>query len=69
MHADINDAASELEELERNVALANRKKPEMTFTGRCYYCESTLSKGCFCDTDCREDFEKVERARKMRNVA
>lgn len=28
MHADITDQAAELEELERTIALANRKKPE-----------------------------------------
>jgi len=68
MSDELNRAA-ELEELERNIALANRKHPEMQFTGTCYYCEEAVSTGCFCDEDCRSDYERIERAKQHRRVA
>lgn len=46
MHADDSDNASELELLNLNIALANRKKPEMEFTGLCH------------NGDCGEKVEK-----------
>lgn len=67
--SDELDQAAELEELERNVALANRKQPEMTFTGACYYCEEAVTAGCFCSPECREDHERIERAKQQRRVA
>ena len=67
--SDELDQAAELEELERNIALANRKHPEMVFTGACYYCEEAVPAGCFCDEDCRSDYERVERAKQQRKVA
>jgi len=67
--SDELDQAAELEELERNIALANRKHPEMVFTGACYYCEEAVSAGCFCDEDCRSDYERIERAKQHRRVA
>lgn len=36
--ADEFDNASALEELERDLALANRQKTQMPFTGMCYNC-------------------------------
>lgn len=60
--SDELEQAAELEELERNIALANRKHPEMTFTGACYYCEEAVSTGCFCSPECCEDFQRIERA-------
>jgi len=67
--SDELDQAAELEELERNIALANRRHPEMTFTGACYYCEEAVPAGCFCDEDCRSDYERIERAKQHRRVA
>jgi len=67
--SDELDQAAELEELERSIALANRKHPEMTFTGACYYCEEAVTAGCFCDEDCRSDYERIERAKQQRKVA
>jgi len=63
------DQAAELEELERNIALANRKRPEMQFTGACYNCDESVQAGCFCDEDCRSDYERIERAKQHRRVA
>lgn len=67
--SDELDQAAELEELERNIALANRKHPEMQFKGTCYYCEEAVQAGCFCDEDCRSDYERIERAKLHRRVA
>lgn len=67
--SDELDQAAELEELERNIALANRRRPEMQFTGTCYYCEEVVQAGCFCDEDCRSDYERVERAKQHRRAA
>ncbi|HGM4636898.1 TPA: hypothetical protein ACKPVT_001906 [Serratia marcescens] len=43
--ADIIDNAQEQEELIILAALSNRPKPSMVFTGRCYWCGETISKG------------------------
>lgn len=44
-HADILDEAAEREQQMIEVALANRPKPTIEFTGKCSYCEETISKG------------------------
>ncbi|MBD8157232.1 hypothetical protein IFU23_03815 [Pantoea agglomerans] len=54
--------------MERNIALANRKHPEMTFTGARYYCEEAVQAECFCSAECREDYERIERAKQHRRV-
>lgn len=70
MHnADILDDAAELEQQMIEIALANRKHPEMKFTGACYYCEEAVPAGCFCDEDCRSDYERIDRAKQHRRVA
>ena len=70
MHnADILDDAAELEQQMIEIALANRAHPTMQFNGVCYYCEEAVSTGCFCDEDCRSDYERVERAKQHRRVA
>jgi len=70
MHnADILDDAAELEQQMIEIALANRKHPEMVFTGACYYCEDAVPAGCFCSAECREDYELIERAKQHRRVA
>lgn len=69
MHADILDEAAEREQQMIEIALANRAKPAMQFTGSCYYCEEAVPTGCFCDEDCRSDYERIERAKQHRRVA
>lgn len=61
MRAD--DVATELEELHRTAALSQRK-PALSARGDCYNCQEPVSNAaCFCDADCREDYEKRQRAR------
>jgi len=67
--SDELDQAAALEELERTIALANRKRPEMQFNGACYNYEESVDKGFFCCSECREDYERNERAKHHRKVA
>ena len=61
MYADQGDQASELEEQQRQIALANRKPPK-PFTGKCYYCKEDIDRGHYCDSYCQSVDEKHERA-------
>lgn len=67
--SDELDQASELEMLNTQIALANRKRPTMTFTGACHYCEERVDKGFFCCPECKDDYERIERAERHRRVA
>lgn len=71
MHADDIDNAAELEMLNIEIALANRPRPTMTFTGTCQNGDSgeMLEKGFFCCPECRTDYERIERAKHHRKVA
>lgn len=69
MSADILDEAAEHTQHMINLALANRNKPQMQFTGECHYCEEKVSAGLFCCSECREDYERIERAKQHRRVA
>ena len=68
-HPDPIDEAAEREQQMIEIALANRKHPEMTFNGAGYYCEETISKGHYCSAECREDHSRVLWAQKQRAVA
>jgi hypothetical protein len=58
------DRASELEERQRVDALARSRAGNcLTPTGDCHFC-GELVKRLFCDTDCRDAYERVQRARK-----
>ncbi|PPS58856.1 hypothetical protein CRX72_23970 [Pantoea sp. BRM17] len=60
---DIADDASDLEILNVEIALANRPKTAIEFTGKCHYCEEAIDKGRYCTVECRDDGEKIERAK------
>lgn len=66
---DIADDASDLEMLNVEIALANRTKTAIEFTGKCHYCEELISKGTFCSKECGEDYQKAERAKQFKGVA
>lgn len=68
-HPDPIDEAAEREQQMIEIALANRKRPEMQFTGDCYNCEESVDKGFFCCPECRTDYERIERAKHHRKVA
>lgn len=69
MCADILDEAAEHTQHMIDLALANRNKPQMQFTGACHYCEEKVSVGCFCSAECCEDYQRIERAKQHRRVA
>jgi len=69
MHADEIDNAAELEAFNLQLALSNRNRTQMQFTGACYYCEEKVSIGCFCSVECCEDYVRIERAKQHRKVA
>lgn len=55
----IDDDASAIEEMQRDVALKFRK-PELPLTGFCWNCNEQ-TKGVFCCPECRNDYEQRER--------
>lgn len=59
MHmADIVDAASALEELQRNQAIAAARAPAAPKSPVCLNCHEKLKKRFnFCDADCRNDWQ------------
>ncbi|WP_372774510.1 hypothetical protein [Pantoea sp. WEP] len=63
------DAAAELELLNIEIALKNRQRPAIEFTGQCHYCAEAISKGSFCSKECNEDYQKVERAKQFKGAA
>lgn len=63
---DAIDQGCQREQEDRERALAvQAAKPVMVFKGECYNCEATIERGCFCDGDCRDDFERRIRAKKL----
>lgn len=68
---DIADEAAALELQMIEVALANRERPTMTFTGTCQNgdCGEKVDKGFFCCPECKDDYERIERAAKHRRAA
>ncbi|MEN4715859.1 hypothetical protein [Pantoea agglomerans] len=67
-HPDPIDEAAEREQQMIEIALANRPKPSMTFTGICHNCEEPVDKGFFCCPECCEDFQRIERAKQHKRV-
>ena len=63
---DAIDQGCQREQEDRDRALAAQAaKRAMPFTGACYNCEAVIDRGCFCDGDCRDDFERRVRAKKL----
>lgn len=61
---DIFDQATEQEEKAREMALAQvrNKAPVLQPNGSCFNClaeftDNDLAAGCFCDADCRDDWQ------------
>ena len=67
---DIFDRASDAEERDRELALktqrARAERDKLIPTGRCYFCEGDIPAGrLFCDGDCRDDFEREQKRRRI----
>lgn len=55
---DADRAQAEIE-LELSIALKNREQePVEPETGLCHWCEAIIGVGKFCDSDCRDDYDK-----------
>lgn len=62
--SDIFDAASDREQLDRDLALKVRK-PTLVPCHRCHYCDESVSGNLlFCCPDCRDDFEILQEAKR-----
>lgn len=60
--ADEADTAGEKTELFLRAALSNKKNEGPVPCGYCYNCGETLTGDArFCDTDCRDDWERREK--------
>lgn len=55
-----NDQAEQMLEFQKRA-----RRPVLQPVGRCHYCDD-LRMGVFCSAECREDYEKEERARAIR---
>lgn len=66
-----NDLATEIEEQHRAAALAlARRVKSLPATGECHYCAASVSPGaCFCDADCRDDYDREQSARRRNGTA
>ncbi|MCT7942412.1 hypothetical protein [Shewanella holmiensis] len=63
--ADNVDDASDMIELHLAAELAKAKPNLPPLTGSCYYCDA-LTDERFCDADCRDDYERLQRSVQMR---
>lgn len=62
--ADEADQAQFIEERDRKLALTVRQ-PQLPATGECHSCEAKVeAPRLFCDSSCREDWERAQAARK-----
>jgi len=70
-YADPLDRATVEQErlLEEQLRVARENKPKVIpFIGECHNCNEALPPQTrFCDTDCRDDFEKIQRSRSHRS--
>ena len=66
---DIIDRASEREQYDRDLAIANAAQhaPTLPACGQCYNCLTELPEGVrFCDSDCRNDYANRKAAEARR---
>ena len=58
---DVIDSGADTAQLFLDISLRQQQAKGVLhpFTGYCYNCDASVeAPGCFCDTDCQEDFEK-----------
>lgn len=59
----MTDSADEADKVSQIIIDVARlyKKPTLIQIGRCYNCDEPIRQGIFCDSECREDYERRER--------
>lgn len=55
---DIVDEAQQSEQQRIDLLMSARFMEELAVTGLCHNCSEPTTLGCFCDPDCRDDYEK-----------
>lgn len=67
MTMDDSDLATCHEELRRALAQRHRKSTGPAPTGQCQFCGEDVTAGQrWCNADCRDDWERAQRADRMR---
>lgn len=65
--ATVDDQATEREELDREMALRNRRPAGPQPCGYCHYCSEEVGPNLrWCDEHCRDDWETEQRAARER---
>lgn len=66
MSSCVSDTATKNEEFFLDLALSSHtNRPQGPAPkGRCYNCDEPIPEGCFCDPDCRDDWEKRQQFRR-----
>ena len=68
--SDVFDMASDREMADRelSIAQARAKNRPLKFTGRCLYCNESITIGRYCSPECKEDgeMESVIKGRQFR---
>lgn len=69
MTPDPLDAASEMEEAQREKTIAAIRKVKKQHHHRCLYCNAETTDGAaFCDDYCQEDHEMAERMKMIKGL-
>lgn len=64
---DAFERASKLEAQSRAIAIAARREAGPPATGHCAFCGEPVADGLrWCDTDCRDDWQRALHARRQR---
>lgn len=64
--ADVIDEGNDNAELFLKSALSNRKVFTLEPVGHCYYCDETVQRGVlFCGAECRDDWQREQRIRRI----
>ena len=69
---DAADRAQELQQAEIDAAVSRRRREDVPLpdTGECAFCEEPLpeARHRFCDTDCRDDWQRLQARRENDRV-
>jgi hypothetical protein len=61
--ADIADITQDRAEAEAELFAKRRREPSLIAVGACYFCSTECAKPLlFCDSYCRDDYEREQRA-------
>lgn len=66
--ADICDTASDAQDIFLQQSLAKQRATSVAqkSSPNCLFCEEPITEGRFCDSDCRDDYQRLEFARSQK---